>query len=1163
MEAATICDLLGKPFEVHPPDEVYMHGWGSECAGARQVKCKWELTVMDNADWPVTLKFDLVEGRSPLIVGMDVKKFADTCNRATPSTLTFKRPNDVRVYQLYTYISNDATNNPRLRLEVVPHEKSCITTLMSATHKRREMSMAKRVHRFSHASVNDMVRLMAPTGFDKAKIFEACSKVFSACAICAASGRPADKRKVSTTHLNAAFNEEVQSDFFYVYIREKKYEILNMIDLGTRYGERAMTTSRSADEIKRMFEIFWFYRHGAPRNFSADHEFCRPVLKRFLDTHAIKLNPRPSRSSNKTGRVERNNGLFKMVLERLQKADTKATPELLIARTSFITNLLRGSKVMSAFQLARGFTPSILGIPRQIVSQELLDVHVERESLRALEKIMRSKTPGVLDKDQLAPGTDVFVYHKSSKHTEPNQWVRATVIEASEHAVSCRRRARGPPMSVSYNDIRLMPRGPLTQELMMEELADEEMERIICEPGMDVTDRQIIYQPIRTNPIPAKVSDNSNVNTSTRVTATDPSKEDEGNKKAPDTTRNGIQDDDALVDKLMTNPADTEIPEAGVMTAATQCTPLHMNGSSTNTPSNEVRKERHDKRTDKDIGGTIIGTDDVNGDLMSDEQKVLKEVHAAIGNSQVTLNKLESAPSWITDKSLKEEHAANWEDAYFEVKESTIPEDANVINSHVIYKLKMGETGTMRMKARICPHGNRDDQKDQIRKDSATAQFDVIRLLLAIVTLLPMRLGVLDISGAYMQSGPIKRDLYVRPPREWGCRRGFIWKLLKLPYGISEAGRQWAKVFEEWLITEMNMYTVEGVSQLFIKRRQDGSIMLMVAKVTDDLLIAADTETMREFIKKVNERFKVSKSVVDEQILFNGTRIMQDSAGNISMTMKDYMKSIKPITLSRARRKQAAERATQQEYRDYRSLAGSLIWAGGGTLPQAAFIASYMQQVAPRLRVHDLSEANKMLKELRDLDPTILFRKMNTAVSKIEVWTFSDASFNIVSGRDYGQTGVVTGLKAYGKNGENCFHLVDWTSSKQRRVSHSSYGAEILACADADDRGFYIKQAVRSITQEDEIAHVLHVDSRGLFDTISTLHDGKEYRLRQTVQRIRDSFESRDIDILRWVPTGMNVADSLTKRCPPVQRKFNLCCAAGQLTIDNPSVKQLVSLEWK
>lgn len=70
------------------------------------------------------------------------------------------------------------------------------------------------------------------------------------------------------------------------------------------------------------------------------------------------------------------------------------------------------------------------------------------------------------------------------------------------------------------------------------------------------------------------------------------------------------------------------------------------------------------------------------------------------------------------------------------------------------------------MKARIFPQGNKEKMKDNVRTYSTTAQFDSIRLLLAIVTSLK-HLGVLDIIGAYMQIGPINWDMFVSPPREW------------------------------------------------------------------------------------------------------------------------------------------------------------------------------------------------------------------------------------------------------------------------------------------------------------------------------------------------------------------------------------------------------------
>lgn len=99
------------------------------------------------------------------------------------------------------------------------------------------------------------------------------------------------------------------------------------------------------------------------------------------------------------------------------------------------------------------------------------------------------------------------------------------------------------------------------------------------------------------------------------------------------------------------------------------------------------------------------------------------------------------------------------------------------------------------LKARIFPHGNKDKMKEEVRNDSTTAQFDAIRMLLAMATFLPVRMGVIDKRGACMKSGPINREIYVRSPREWhGRKRGNVWKLIKIPYGVTEAGPQWATV---------------------------------------------------------------------------------------------------------------------------------------------------------------------------------------------------------------------------------------------------------------------------------------------------------------------------------------------------------------------------------
>lgn len=87
-----------------------------------------------------------------------------------------------------------------------------------------------------------------------------------------------------------------------------------------------------------------------------------------------------------------------------------------------------------------------------------------------------------------------------------------------------------------------------------------------------------------------------------------------------------------------------------------------------------------------------------------------------------------------------------------------------------------------------------------------------------------------------------------------------------------------------------------------------------------------------------------------------------------------------------------------------------------------------------------------MLKELKYLTPIIKFRKLSSGIDILDIWTFSDAFFNIASGGDYGQTGIVSGINVRDENGEQAFHLIYWERTKKRWINHSSHDAETLAC---------------------------------------------------------------------------------------------------------------------
>lgn len=93
---------------------------------------------------------------------------------------------------------------------------------------------------------------------------------------------------------------------------------------------------------------------------------------------------------------------------------------------------------------------------------------------------------------------------------------------------------------------------------------------------------------------------------------------------------------------------------------------------------------------------------------------------------------------------------------------------------------------SLRLKVRNVIYVHRDRDRFSFRRDSASADLSIVRLLVSLAVMIFLPIGTADVKGAYMQSGPSSHNIYVRHPKAIRIR-GVLWKLLRLPYGISEA----------------------------------------------------------------------------------------------------------------------------------------------------------------------------------------------------------------------------------------------------------------------------------------------------------------------------------------------------------------------------------------
>lgn len=62
--------------------------------------------------------------------------------------------------------------------------------------------------------------------------------------------------------------------------------------------------------------------------------------------------------------------------------------------------------------------------------------------------------------------------------------------------------------------------------------------------------------------------------------------------------------------------------------------------------------------------------------------------------------------------------------------ENDVSRTANDISSHCVFKVKKGEEGNIKLKDRTVLHGNRDADKEKLRKDCSAADMIVIRMTL-------------------------------------------------------------------------------------------------------------------------------------------------------------------------------------------------------------------------------------------------------------------------------------------------------------------------------------------------------------------------------------------------------------------------------------------------
>ncbi|EED15825.1 hypothetical protein TSTA_009470 [Talaromyces stipitatus ATCC 10500] len=114
-------------------------------------------------------------------------------------------------------------------------------------------------------------------------------------------------------------------------------------------------------------------------------------------------------------------------------------------------------------------------------------------------------------------------------------------------------------------------------------------------------------------------------------------------------------------------------------------------------------------------------------------------------------------------------------------------------------------------------------------------------------------------------------------------------------------------------------------------------------------------------------------------------------------------------------------------------------------------------------------------------------------------------------------------------------NIVHWASSKCKRVTRSVLASEIYGLSTGFDHAITLASTVRMITDHlnmPAIPVVVCTDSYSLYECLVKLGTTKEKRLMIDLMALRQSYERREIEEIRWIHGDDNPADAFTKANP-------------------------------
>ena len=560
-----------------------------------------------------------------------------------------------------------------------------------------------------------------------------------------------------------------------------------------------------------------------------------------------------------------------------------------------------------------------------------------------------------------------------------------------------------------------------------------------------------------------------------------------------------------------------------------------------------------------------------------EEQVALLVSAAKKQRSEIKLKDLSNEDRKLFD-AAKNKELQSWLDTgtIQRICRQQIPKE-NVLRCRWLLTWKdMGEINktTKTPKARLIVLGYEDPQLCELDRDSPTLSKLARMLILQFAASSGWDIGSFDIRTAFLRGSDDSRQLGLEPPPELRTKMKLadheIVQLLKGAYGRVDAPLLWFREFQKGLL-ELQFTQSPFDPCLFTLQDKKGKTCGLIGIHVDDGLCCGTPEFHAK-LKLLEEKYPFG-SRKTRDFIFTGLHIQQHQDYSITVDQSKYVKAIEPIHVQPQRRHDPQQPVTEDERQQLRGLIGSLQYASTNSRPDLGSRLSFLQSQINHAVVQTLMDGNRTLQEAKRHADTAL-RIQPIPLHEIRFVSFSDAAF--ASNKNHSSHKgmlLMTAHKSIGENQSSPVNPILWSSRKIQKVAVSTLSAEAMALASAVDtlawaRLFWawlvdnscqwqlgdqtllrLPPAFTALKDEDDsdepneslmrtheiskkmslAESIISTDCKSLYDIISRTAQPacSEFRTLLQAKLIREHLATGVM--IRWVPTGAQMADSLTK----------------------------------